>query len=425
MNIQDIYALFIVKKGISIDSRKINKGDIYFALKGENFNGNHFAGDALKKGAILCIVDEAQPIEDDRLIVVDDALITLQTLAAHHRSTLQIPTIAITGSNGKTTTKELVHAVLITQLKCYTTEGNLNNHIGIPLTILKIGGDADIAIVEMGANHKREIAGYCTYTKPTHGNITNCGKAHLEGFGSEAGIIEGKGELFAYLKATNGVAFLNNDYDYLKPIAKGIEKIISYGTKDADFVGHCVGENYFLEVSVHDAPGLQNIRTRLTGNYNLPNVLTAVCIGKTFGITDENIRLALENYEPKNSRSQIIKQETNTIIMDAYNANPSSVKVAIENLINLKAEKKVVMLGAMLELGVYSKVEHQAIVTQLSAYKWSEVLLVGEGFKEADSTYDYVEDSEAAAEWFRQKAFKDATILIKGSRGLKMENILK
>ena len=425
MNIQDIYALYKVNKRISIDSRKTNKGDIYFALKGEHFNGNHFAADALQKGATLCIVDETPPIEDERLIVVDNALITLQTLAAHHRSTLQIPTIAITGSNGKTTTKELVHAVLITQLKCYTTEGNLNNHIGIPLTILKIEDDADIAIVEMGANHKREIAGYCTYTKPTHGNITNCGKAHLEGFGSEAGIIEGKGELFAYLKATNGVAFLNNDYDYLKPIAKGMEKIISYGTKDADFMGHCVGENYFLEVSVHDAPGLQNIRTRLTGNYNLPNVLTAVCIGKTFGITDKNIRLALENYEPKNSRSQIIKQETNIIIMDAYNANPSSVKVAIENLINLKAEKKVVMLGAMLELGAYSKVEHQAIVNQLSAYNWDEVLLVGEGFKEAESTYDYVEDSEAAAKWFRQKAFKDAIILIKGSRGLKMENILK
>lgn len=425
MNLQDIYELYTVNRSISIDSRKINEGDIYFALKGENFNGNLFAAEALNKGAVCCVLDEAPAITDNRLIVVDDVLKTLQALGAHHRSTLQIPTIAITGSNGKTTTKELVHAVLSTQLKCYTTEGNLNNHIGIPLTLLKIGSDADIAIVEMGANHKKEIAGYCTYTKPTHGNITNCGKAHLEGFGSEAGIIEGKSELFAYLKATDGIVFLNTDYDYLKPIAKGIEKVISYGTKNADYMGHCVGEHYFLELSVHDAPDLQNIRTRLTGNYNLPNVLTAVCIGKTFGISNDNIRLALENYEPKNSRSQIMTIDTNTIIMDAYNANPSSVKVAIENLKDIQAEKKVVMLGGMLELGDYSKAEHQAIVTQLAAYKWNDVLLVGEGFKEVDSAFDYAENSEAAAIWFKQKAFKSTTILIKGSRGIKMENIIK
>jgi len=425
MKVEEIYKLFKLNKTVSTDSRKINDGDIYFALKGDNFNGNLFAAEALQKGASFCVVDEVQKTEDDRIIYVKNSLETLQSLAAIHRSSLNIPIIAITGSNGKTTTKELVHAVLSTQLKCYTTEGNLNNHIGIPITLLKIAEDADIAIVEMGANHKKEISGYCTYTNPTHGNITNCGKAHLEGFGSEAGIIEGKGELFDFLRTNNGTAFLNNDYDYLKPIAAGIEHIISYGTKDADCIGTEVGGDHFLSVTIDQNIGLQNIRTRLTGSYNLPNVLTAVCIGKTFGISDENIRLALENYEPKNSRSQIIVQGNNTIIMDAYNANPSSVKVAIENLIQLNVEKKVVMLGGMLELGNYSEAEHKATVTLLATYNWEAVLLVGEGFKDVESPYAYAKDSEAAAVWFKKKAFSNAAILIKGSRGIKMENIIK
>jgi UDP-N-acetylmuramoyl-tripeptide--D-alanyl-D-alanine ligase len=331
MSINELYEIFLQHPAVETDTRKIKKGDIFFALKGPNFNGNKYAKDALEKGAAYCICDEISDAKSDQVIFVDDVLDTLQQLARKHREQFNIPFIGITGSNGKTTTKELVHAVLSTKYKCYTTKGNLNNHIGVPLTLLSIKKDAEIAVIEMGANHLHEIEGYCRYTMPTHGLITNIGKAHLEGFGSAENIKKAKGELFDYLRANEGTAFINNDYDYLKEIAAGIKNIITYGTEDADYTGKVKNDSTYLEVEITGGAKIGTVKTQLAGNYNLSNVLSAVCIGKTFGVEEEKIKAALENYTPGNSRSQIIKSGTNTIVLDAYNANPSSMKAAIEN----------------------------------------------------------------------------------------------
>ena len=285
----------------------------------------------------------------------------LQQLALHHRQQFNIPFIAITGSNGKTTTKELIHAVLSSSFKTYTTEGNLNNHIGIPLTILKIKQDAEMAVIEMGANHLEEIAGYCQIALPTHGLITNCGKAHLEGFGSEEGVRKGKGELFDYLRTlTHGFAFVMWDYDYLQEMSKGISGIIKYGTKDNDHViGKVIPNEPFLKVEITQGLDDGIISTQLVGEYNLPNVLAAVTVGKFFEVPENKIKSAIENYAPSNSRSQLIEKDSNKIILDAYNANPSSMKLAIENFAKKNAENKILMLGAMAELGKESLQEHE------------------------------------------------------------------
>ena len=313
MQIPELYQIYRQFSSIKTDTRKIKEGDLFFALKGPNFNGNHFAKQALASGAAYAIVDEEINEPGSRTIRVNDVLKTLQELALHHRRQFilpgaekQVPFIAVTGSNGKTTSKELIHAVLSSTFKTYTTEGNLNNHIGIPLTILKIKEDAEIAIIEMGANHQKEIEGYCTYTMPTHGVITNCGKAHLDGFGGEEGIRKGKGELFDYLRLHNGTAFVMWDYDYLQDMSAGIKEVITYGTHDAGVTGNVKTSSTLLEVTISSAKGLDSIKTNLVGDYNLPNVLLAVAIGKYFKIPDEKIKWALENYVPSNSRSQLI-----------------------------------------------------------------------------------------------------------------------
>jgi UDP-N-acetylmuramoyl-tripeptide--D-alanyl-D-alanine ligase len=425
MQMEQLYKIFLQYPGIQTDTRKLQPNDLFFALSGPNFNGNLFAQQALDAGAAYAIVDELQVIDNEKIIRVDNVLTTLQLLAKHHRQQFNIPFVAITGSNGKTTTKELLHEVLTTTYKTYTTEGNLNNHIGIPLTILKIKADAEIALVEMGANHQKEIESYCQFTLPTHGLITNCGKAHLEGFGGEDGVKKGKGELFDYLRANNGTAFIMNDYDYLQQMSEGVINIKTYGTKNAAITGAVKNSTGFLEVTITKGAVIDSIKTQLVGEYNLPNVLAAVAAGKYFNVADNKIKLALENYTPSNSRSQLIEKGSNKIILDAYNANPTSMKAAIENFAKMAGDEKMLLLGGMMELGEASLQEHQAIIAVIDNYKWKAVVLVGGGFNKLKHNYINFENSVQAKEWLHQLRPQNAQLLIKGSRSMQMEKVLE
>ena len=425
MSIEELYKVYIENPCIETDTRKIKQGSIFFALKGPNFNGNNYVAEAFTQGASFCVCDEQSVISDSRIIYVEDVLCTLQQLAKHHRQQFNIPVIAITGSNGKTTTKELVHEVLRTTYKCYTTKGNLNNHIGIPLTLLSIKNDAEIAVIEMGANHLKEIEGYCLYAMPTHALITNCGKAHLEGFGGEEGVKKGKGELYNYILKTNGTVFLNTDYRYLLEMSAEIKNKISYGSIDATYVGRTNEGNHLLEVEIIKGANIGIIKTQLAGNYNLPNVMSAVCIGKHFEVADVKIKNALEAYTPTNSRSQIIKKETNIILLDAYNANPSSMKVAIENFALMKGENKIVIIGGMMELGEESNKEHADIIKLLSHYKWKQVVVAGKDFANLPASFLHFNNATEIAVWFKGQRFVDTTILIKGSRSMAMEKVLE
>ncbi|HEY5368633.1 MAG TPA: UDP-N-acetylmuramoyl-tripeptide--D-alanyl-D-alanine ligase [Hanamia sp.] len=422
MNIENIYNVFIKYHSIQTDTRKLQKGDLFFALKGPNFNGNLFARQALDDGAAYVVADEKLSFSDERVIQVDDALQTLQQLAKFHREQFNIPFIAITGSNGKTTTKELVHEVLASQYKTYTTKGNLNNHIGVPLTILKIKADAEMAVIEMGANHLKEIEGYCQYAQPTHGLITNIGKAHLEGFGGAENVKKGKGELFEYIKQKNGIAFVNADDANVLEVSQNLKNIIYYGSSGENSTGHILRKDPFLELAV-GKEGL--IKTNLVGAYNLPNVLAAVCIGEYFKVDFEKIKKAIENYAPSNSRSQLIKLKSNSIILDAYNANPGSMAAAIENFASMNGDKKILLLGDMKELGQDSQKEHAAIISLIDKHKWKYVVLVGENFSEINHGYISFENSTQAREWFQKEDIENAQILIKGSRSMQMEKVIE
>jgi UDP-N-acetylmuramoyl-tripeptide--D-alanyl-D-alanine ligase len=443
----NLYQLYLKHPNICTDSRKLRADDLFFALKGDNFNGNLFAIQALSDGAAYAIIDdpdlftsgppkkttidskdqlpESPSLLTDRLILVEDVLTSLQSLAAHHRNQFSIPFIAITGSNGKTTTKELIHAVLSEKYKTYTTEGNLNNHIGIPLTLLKIKKDAEIAIVEMGANHIGEIAGYCLYTRPTHGLITNCGKAHLEGFGGIEGVRKGKGELFDYLRAYGGSAFVMWDYDYLQQMSRGIREIFTYGTNHADITGVTEESAIYLKVVITKGHSAGSIQTQLTGNYNLPNVLAAVCLGNYFGVDASTIKKGIENYSPSNSRSQLIHADSNTIVLDAYNANPSSMKLAIENFVRFPANDKVLLLGGMAELGSESIAEHEQILKLIGKNKWKDVVLVGGDFLNIKNSYTNFTHAAEAADWISSRSFSNTSFLVKGSRSMQMEKAIQ
>lgn len=425
MSVEQLYTIYQQHPSVQTDTRKLKAGDIFFALKGDNFNGNQFARQALEQGASYAVIDEKEYELPGKTILVADVLTTLQQLAGYHRSRFSIPFLAITGSNGKTTTKELVHAVLSTTFTTYTTGGNLNNHIGIPLTLLKIKADARIAVIEMGANHQKEIEGYCTYTRPTHGLITNAGKAHLEGFGGEAGVKKGKGELYDYLRHQAGTAFVMWDYDYLRQMSEGIPHIIRYGTGNADVEGEAVQSEPFLEVRLKKWNGAAaTLQTQLVGSYNLPNVLAAVAAGQHFGVAPEQIKKAIEAYTPTNSRSQLIEKDSNKIILDAYNANPSSMRLAIENFARMQAPDKVLMLGAMAELGPQSLSEHQGIADLVAQYAWKEVVLVGGDFLKINHPFRRFENAAEAGKWFRQQHFTQTHILIKGSRSMQMEKVI-
>jgi UDP-N-acetylmuramoyl-tripeptide--D-alanyl-D-alanine ligase len=425
MDISDIYKIYKKHPQISTDTRKIQANSIFFALKGSNFNGNTFAEEALSLGASYAIVDEAHFAKNEKIIVVNDVLQTLQQLALYHRRTLNIPFLAITGSNGKTTTKELIYAVLATKYKTVATIGNLNNHIGVPLTILSIPADTEIAIIEMGANHLGEIASYCTYTEPNFALINNCGKAHLEGFGSIEGVRKGKGELYDFIREHGGTIFINNDLDYLKDLSIGISQKVSYGQANADIIGKDVSDSPFLSVAILNHLLEIKIDTQLTGSYNLPNVLAAVAVGICFKISIEAIKAALENYKPSNSRSQWMKTDRNEIIIDAYNANPSSMEVAIQNFNSIPHQDKVLLLGSMKEVGDYSKTEHQKLVDMCQDLGFEQVFLVGPEFAEVNKReYSYFDTSDSLATYISQQNWNSKLILIKGSRGSKMEKVL-
>jgi UDP-N-acetylmuramoyl-tripeptide--D-alanyl-D-alanine ligase len=425
MTIDQLYAIYKQYPSVQTDTRKLKPGDIFFALKGPNFNGNAFAKSALEAGAAYAVIDEEVDPADNRLLQVDDVLTALQELALHHRSQFNIPFIGITGSNGKTTTKELVHAVLSSTYTTYTTQGNLNNHIGVPLTLLSIKSDAEMAVIEMGANHLKEIESYCRIALPTHGIITNCGKAHLEGFGSLEGVRKAKGELYDFLRAHNGTAFVMWDYDYLQSMSKGIGSIIKYGTvPDSDITGNLVQSEPYLSVTITKGAAIADMKTQLVGNYNLPNIIAAVAVGKFFKVNDATIKQSIEQYAPSNSRSQLVKQNGNNIILDAYNANPTSMRAAIENFASLQATHKVLMLGGMMELGTDSLDEHRAIVDLIKKYNWEEVVLVGGDFLKIDHPFTKMNSSAEAAAWYRSRRFNDTYFLIKGSRSMQMEKVL-
>ena len=420
MTIPQLYQLYLQHPTVTTDTRSIKTDSVFFALKGNNFNGNTFAAKALELGAAYVVIDEPAFYINEKTILVTDVLTTLQQLAKHHRQQFTCPFIAITGSNGKTTSKELLQAVLATTYITYYTYGNLNNHIGVPLTLLSVQPNAQMVIIEMGANHQKEIESYCQYTLPTHGVITNCGKAHLEGFGGVEGVKKGKGELFDYLKASSGTAFIYNDYDYLQTMSTGIIEIFTYGTLNANIVGTIINAEPFLQINFLG----ESLQTNLVGSYNLPNVLMAIAIGTYFKVAKANIFAAIAAYTPSNSRSQLVVQGTNNIILDAYNANPSSMALAISNIANATATNKVLVLGAMAELGSESIAEHQQIINQINTQQWHTVALVGGDFCNLPHRYNSFKTAAEAALWYQQQNFTNCTILIKGSRSMAMEKVV-
>jgi UDP-N-acetylmuramoyl-tripeptide--D-alanyl-D-alanine ligase len=425
VNIASLHTLFLQYPSVQTDTRKLKQGDIFFALKGPNFNGNAFAQQALEAGAAYAVIDEKEYAADDRYIVVDDVLTTLQELAHYHRKQLNIPVIGITGSNGKTTTKELITAVLRRQYITYATEGNLNNHIGVPLTLLRIKNDAEMAIIEMGANHIHEIESYCKVAEPTHGIITNAGKAHLEGFGSIEGVRKGKGELYDFIRTHDGIIFRNEDLPYLKDMAAGVKNQVTYGSANAQYIGRPVMNNLFLNVALLNAGLETTLSTQLVGEYNFPNVMVAVAIGLYFNIPLDKIKTAIAGYNPDNSRSQWIQKGTNQIILDAYNANPTSMRAAILNFAEANLEHKYLWLGAMKEMGAEEKAEHTELVSLIRAHQWQNVILVGKEFDGITDGFMHFEDSKAAAVFVKEHKPQNAAILIKGSRGSKMELLLE
>jgi len=421
MNISSLYALFQQSTGATTDTRNIQKGNLFFALKGDNFNGNMFAAEALKNGASYSIVDE--PIAaNERIIHVENVLNTLQLLALHHRRKFSGKVIALTGSNGKTTTKELIAAVLSSTFKTQATKGNLNNHIGIPLTLLSMPIDVDFAVVEMGANHQNEIDSYCHFTEPDFGLITNVGLAHLEGFGGFEGVVKGKTELYRYLAKREASIFVNTDNELLmnKATEAGIDKSrqVSYGTKSPFCSGKLL-EGDFLSFETEK----QIVHTNLVGGYNFENVLAACCIGKYFDVPFEKIKSAIENYEPGNNRSQQIEKNNNTIILDCYNANPSSMKAALENFATIKHEKKIAILGGMKEMGDSSEEVHQAIAILAFSLALHQLIFIGNEFAFTTEKANWFTDTNSAKNWFTQHLPSNSLILVKGSRANKLETL--
>lgn len=424
MQIEKVHALYSASGKVSTDTRQIVPGSIFFALKGDKFNGNEFAVKALESGASYAVVDEPAYQTNDRCILVDNVLETLQQLARFHRDQLNIPIIALTGSNGKTTSKELVHAVLSKKYKCFATKGNLNNHIGVPLTLLAIDKSAEIAVVEMGANHLGEIALLSKIANPTHGFITNIGKAHIGTFGGYENIIRGKSELYDHLLKTQGQVFINSNSEVLRNMAKRFQKPLFYPNAGDYYHLELIGSDPMVEVKAENG---EVIKTNLTGAYNFENIAAALCIGKFFGVEAKAANEAIASYVPGNMRSQVLKKGTNTIILDAYNANPSSMEVAIKNLAGMRAEKKVLILGDMFELEEEAEKEHQAIGRVIREEKFDQVYLCGSLFKSALHEIPhakYFMKKDELIKELQQFPLTNSTILIKASRGIGLETVL-
>lgn len=415
---------------ISTDTRNITPGCIFFALKGDLFNANEFASQAIEKGAAYAVVDEEKYATNSQCLLVEDVLSTLQDLARHHRKQLNIPVIGLTGSNGKTTSKELVNAVLAERYKTFATFGNLNNHIGVPLSILSITDDVQVAVIEMGANHQKEIELLCTIAQPTHGIITNVGMAHLDGFGGFEGVKKGKAELYAYLKETHGYTFINRDNPHLLEMstAAGLNKLIYYGTENGNTIkGTLKSSDPFIEVDWTNHEVSSDVKTNLTGSYNFENILAAICIGDFFDISPEEINTGLSNYQPKNNRSQLTKTEKNTVICDFYNANPSSMTAALKNIAVLSADKKTAILGDMFELGPESLGQHEIIAKQAAESSLDQIIFIGKDFfhHKNDVKGIFFETPAEAAIFLQENPIEDHLVLLKGSRGMQLERLLQ
>ena len=424
-NMEELYRLYLSSKGICTDSRKLEVGQLFFALRGENFDGNDFAEIALENGAIAVVIDDPEKIALRNFYYVPDALTALQQLAQFHRKHFQIPVIAITGSNGKTTTKELISSVLSGKYRIKATSGNLNNHIGVPLTLLSIQADTEFAIIEMGANHLGEITFLCEIVQPDYGLITNIGKAHLEGFGNLEGVIRAKTELYKFLALSNGLAFVNGKDELLLTKSSNLRRIL-YNSDSSAVKGDIVDTTGYLKVSLRILNRDYLLHTQLVGAYNLPNILAAACIGNYFGVEDDKICEAIKNYRPSNFRSQFIKTQHNKLVMDAYNANPSSMEAAITNFVSRFESPKAAILGEMLELGLESKKEHQAIVDKIASANIQKLFFVGKNFSDIalPPTAMHFENATLLKDYLRKEPLQQYSILIKGSRGNKLETLL-
>jgi len=435
---EQLYQLYKKHPVISTDTRKIAPGSLFFALKGEKFDANTFAEQAIASGAAYAVIDNPEYQKGDQYLLVEDVLPALQDLARYHRRQLTIPVIGLTGTNGKTTTKELINAVLSQHFNTYATQGNLNNHIGVPLTILSINASHEAAVIEMGANHQREIEFLCTISQPSQGLITNVGKAHLEGFGGVEGVKKGKGELYDYLKASCGVTFVNSDSADLMAMqhARSLKNVIFYGSIDLDNLvsGQLMENSPYLTLQwTNNATGENyEVKSQLTGAYNLDNILAAICIGVYFKLSPEEINAGIRGYQPKNNRSQITQTATNTLICDYYNANPSSMAVAIENLGKIEAKHKVLVLGDMFEMGQESAAEHEAIIKKAMETPVDERIFIGAEFVSQKSAVEsrkseaiFFSTVEDAIAGLKAKPIRNATVLIKGSRGMALERLVE
>lgn len=434
MTIDQLYSLFLKHPLVSTDTRNIPEGSIFFALKGPNFNANTFAQEAINKGAAFAVVDEKEFAVHDKIILVEDVLTTLQQLAKHHRLTLTIPVIAIVGSNGKTTTKELITSVLKQQFNVLATPGNFNNHIGLPLTLLKLNSQHEIAIIEMGANHIGENAELCEIACPDLGLITNNGKDHLEGFGSIEGVAQSNSELYYYLLKNNGLAFVNANDEWLVRMASRLTSKITYAANaeakqaTADCIGTAstlrpeISFTYSYNGEVYNTP----IQSCLSGDYNFDNIMAAVVLGKHLNMNDELIQKGIEEYVPQNNRSQVIKKEHNTIYLDAYNANPSSLEAALRNFAAMDMPHKIAIIGDMFEMGNFAQQEHANMISFCSNLGLEKVWLVGEEFSKqpAAGMLQFVTTADAVA-YLQQQNLTGKNIFIKGSRGMKLESLLE
>lgn len=433
MQIQDLYDIFLSFPLVSTDTRRIAPGSIFFALKGANFNGNSFADQALELGAKYVVIDEEQYRRDnEQYILVDDVLQTLQALAAYHRQQLHIPVIGITGTNGKTTTKELLYAVLSQRYKTFATKGNLNNHIGVPLSLLSIDSSVEVAVIEMGANHIGEIAALCEIAQPSYGLITNVGKAHLEGFGSFEGVKKAKGELYDYLSRTGGVLFLQADNMHLREMAaqRSFTEIVQYGfSENLPVSGRVENAMPVITLIWREANhrDTHRVKTNLTGAYNLENVLAAVAVGLRFSISPDLINIGLSEYVPANNRSQIIQTNRNTVIADFYNANASSVAAALDNIKVIDAQRKILILGDMFEMGEDTAEEHHKVIQKALQIDADLLIFAGNAFYEQKIEEDkcrFFETTEQVRDYLKAHPLQGCTILLKGSRGMAFEKIM-
>ena len=429
MQIEKLYEIYKQFPSISTDTRNIKDNSIFFALKGANFNGNTFASQALESGARYVVVDEEEFVKGEQYILVEDVLKSLQELALHHRKQLKIPVVGITGTNGKTTSKELVYSVLSQQFRTYATQGNLNNHIGVPLTLLSIDSTYEVAIIEMGANHVGEIEFLANIACPTLGFITNVGKAHLEGFGSFEGVKKTKGELYDYLSEHGGILFLQADNPHLVEMAaqRNFTKIVKYGfTATNDIVGKLLMANPYLSISWKEGRKSESyeVYTQLTGSYNTENILAAIAVGLELGMAPSSINEGIANYIPKNNRSQITKTSRNTVVADFYNANASSMAAALDNMQVLTADHKVIILGDMFELGDEAFEEHKNVIQKAKALNFERLIFVGKEFcKHRDEEAEFYETTEEAAS--AVSSLHDSFILLKASRGMAFERLLE